>query len=183
MSELIKPPSASLESGWLNNIQVRKITRNDLESLEWDGEYKCFRRVYRQVYNRMLHGLALMWCADLENVGLIGQAFVQFKQSNSHPFLNNGDNAYIHSFRVKPRYRRMKVGTEIMNTIEDDLITKGVKIASLNVSISNYSARRFYARRGYVILKSDPGEWSYHDENGVLRKMREPGWQMRKELA
>lgn len=182
MSEFVLHPPPSTDAGWINNLEIRHLTSEDLIALEWEGEYTHFRRIYSQVYDRMQHGLALMWGAELQKSGLIGQAFVQLKQSNSTSISNKGKNAYIHSFRVKPNYRRMGVGSAIMEIIEEDLILRGYQSAFLNVGISNFSARRFYSHRGYSILGSDPGIWSYHDDKGVFRKMHEPGWRMSKHL-
>ncbi|MEK6256027.1 MAG: GNAT family N-acetyltransferase [Chloroflexota bacterium] len=183
MSEFVQPPSSTTQSGWLNNLEIRHLTSDDLVALEWDGEYTHFRRVYNQVYNRMRNGLALMWGADLQQVGLIGQAFVQFNRSSSPSIPNKSESAYIHSFRVKSSYRRMGIGSAIMDNIEGDLILRGYQSVSLNVSISNFSARSFYSHRGYSILESDPGEWSYYDDKGILRHMHEPGWRMSKDLG
>ena len=183
MSEALKSPAIPIDSGWAVCLKIRHINRDDLLSLEWEGEFKCFRKVYRQVYERMNTGLALMWGADLPGVGLIGQAFVQFKNSTSRIQPKRPKKAYIHSFRVRPAYRRAGVGSKIMQVLEDDLVRRGFHRVSLNVSRDNFAARRLYSRRGYTIIKPDPGIWSYYDHLGILKNVHEPGWRMQKKLG
>lgn len=183
MSEIAKPPSPLNPRDWKSDLIIRHITSKDLAALEWEGEYTHFRRVYNQVYNRMRHGLALMWAAEQRPMGIIGQAFVQFTQSSKITQPDVQDHAYVHSFRVKPKYRHKGIGTALMNTLEDDLIKRGFITVSLNVSRSNDYAGRFYARRGYTIQESVSGEWTYYDHKGVLKHQNEPGWRMFKQLS
>lgn len=182
MTEALKPPNFTFDSNWFGKIKIRHLTREDLTTLEWEGEYIRFRRVYLQVYERMRNGLGLMWGADLPGVGLIGQAFVQFKKSSTNSRSQKMKKAHIHSFRVRPAYRRAGVGTQIMDAIEVDLLRRGYDMVSLNVSRKNHVARRLYSRRGYVIVRPEPGEWSYYDHQGKLQKMHEPGWRMQKTI-
>lgn len=183
MSEALNPPAALIETGWLARVSIRHIDWEDLPLLEWEGEYKHFRRIYRKVYSRMRRGIALMWGADLVGVGLIGQAFVHFKHASPPQTRKLHRKGYIHSIRVRPAYRRAGVGSKLMQTIENDLIARGFDSVSLNVSHTNFPARRLYSRRGYQIVKSDPGKWSYHDHRGVLKQVTEPGWRMQKDLT
>ncbi|MDH5506190.1 MAG: GNAT family N-acetyltransferase [Anaerolineae bacterium] len=161
---------------------MRLLLHDDLPALEWDGEFAHFRRMYLQVYKRMLAGLALMWVVELPGHGVVGQAFVQFT-SKADPSLANGKTrAYIHSFRIKPKFRNMGLGSKLMQLVEADLIRRGYKLVTLNVSRSNRGARRLYMRLGYRVMEKDPGRWSYHDEKGVLQHVNEPGWRMEKRL-
>jgi len=59
----------------LENIQIRKLTRDDLAALEWDGEYTHFRNVYKGVYQRTQIGTAAAWVAESPADGIVGQVF------------------------------------------------------------------------------------------------------------
>ena len=73
-------------------------------SLEWDGEYAHFRRVYQDAFNRSQRGLSVLWVAELPGSGVIGQVFIQL--ICDRPELADGTNrAYLYSFRVRPEYR------------------------------------------------------------------------------
>src|SRR5512137_2993339 len=98
---------------------IRQASKQDLPALEWDGEYTHFRRLYEDTYLMVEQGAALIWVAEINGTGLIGQCFVSLKRNR--PELADGtERAYIYGFRVKPRYRNQGVGTQMMCVIEDD---------------------------------------------------------------
>jgi hypothetical protein len=53
---------------------------------------------------------------------------------------------------------------------------------TLNVGLNNLDARRFYDRLDYIVVDSEPGNWSYIDEKGKRRDVHEPAWRMIKDL-
>ena len=184
MSEAVKSinPFPYHASSWLSKVIVRPIRRKDLPALEWDGEYKHFRRVYLEVFHRMRSGLARMWAADLPLEGIIGQVFVQYRSKRQE--LADGKNrAYVHSFRVKHPYRGAGLGSKLMKEVEVDLIQRGYKHVTLNVSYTNPGARRLYFRLGYRVVGPDSGNWSYHNDQGDLQQVNDPGWRMQKQLG
>lgn len=184
MSEAVKliNPNPFPTSSWLSEVVLRPIQKKDLPALEWDGEYKHFRRVYLEVFRRMRSGLAIMWAADLPAEGIIGQVFVQYSSAKQE--LADGENrAYVHSFRVKHSFRGTGLGSKLMHVVETDLIKRGFKQVTLNVSYTNPGARRLYIHLGYRVVGPDPGIWSYHDDRGVLQQVNDPGWRMQKRLG
>ena len=62
----------------IEKINIRRMTREDLPALEWDGEFTHFRNVYRSVYNRMQQGTADAWVAESPQAEIIGQVFLQY---------------------------------------------------------------------------------------------------------
>lgn len=171
-----------VEPDWLAQVRIRRLTGEDLPALEWEGEYRRFRKVYREVYRRVENGLAVMWGAEYAEELLIGQVFVQLKMKGRMELADGARCAYVHSFRVRPEYRRAGLGTRLMEAAEGDLVRRGFQAVTLNVSRQNPAARRLYERLGYEVIGVDPGRWSYYDERGMLRSIEDPGWRMRKEL-
>lgn len=168
---------------WLemNPISIRQAEKDDLVNLEWNGEYAHFRRLYADTYMMVEQGAAVIWIAETNGNGLIGQCFVSLKRNR--PELADGIvRAYIYGFRVKPEYRNLGIGTRIMQAIEADLKKRGLQQVTLNVGKDNQNARRFYERLGYSVTGEDPGYWSYIDEKGRRIDMHEPAWRMVKEL-
>ena len=162
-------------------VSIRQATREDLPSLEWNGEYTHFRRLYADTYSLVQQAKAIMWIAELNGTGLIGQCFVSL--NGNRPELANGTTrAYLYGFRVQPQYRNQGIGTKIMQAIEDDLKQRGFLQVTLNVGQDNHDARRFYERLRYFVVDSDPGRWSYIDDKGKRRDMHEPAWRMIKDL-
>jgi ribosomal protein S18 acetylase RimI-like enzyme len=161
---------------------IRQASKQDLPALEWDGEYTHFRRLYEDTYLMVEQGAALIWVAEINGTGLIGQCFVSLKR-NRPELADGAERAYIYGFRVKPKYRNIGVGTEMMGTIENDLRERHFNQVTLNVGQENHKARRFYERLGYIIVGTDPGYWSYIDDKGKRIDMHEPAWRMKKNLG
>jgi ribosomal protein S18 acetylase RimI-like enzyme len=177
----IFPPVALDEPGWRSRLQVRQVTQHDLPALEWDGEYRHFRRLYREIYHSACQGKAVLWVADLAPVGLIGQVFVQL-DSVRKELADGLIRAYIYGFRVRPPYRSQGVGGQMLQTLEKDLLDRHYSLATLNVGRQNTGARYFYERHGYRVVAEEPGRWSYLDDQGVRREVHEPAWRMEKRL-
>lgn len=166
----------------MNTVCIRQAEKRDLVELEWEGEYTHFRRLYADTFNLVEQGTAVIWIAELNGAGLIGQCFVSLKRN--HPELADGmQRAYIYGFRVKPKFRNQGIGTKIMNIIEQDLHKRDFKQVTLNVGQENHKAKRFYERLGYVVVGSDPGYWSFIDDKGKRVDMHEPAWRMVKTLG
>jgi len=165
----------------MNQVLIRQANKEDLPALEWNGEYTHFRRLYADTYAMVEQAKAVIWIAELNGKGLIGQCFVSLK--GTRPELADGvERAYIYGFRIQPQHRNQGVGTRMMLTIEGDLRKRGFRQVTLNVGQENLEARRFYNRLGYLITGSEPGRWSYIDDKGKRQDVIEPAWRMVKDL-
>jgi ribosomal protein S18 acetylase RimI-like enzyme len=165
----------------MNPVSIRQATKDDLLSLEWNGEYTHFRRLYADTYSLVQQAKAIIWISEFNGAGLIGQCFVSLK--GTRPELADGAiRAYIYGFRVQLQFRNQGIGTMMMRTIEGDLKQRRFQQATLNVGQDNHAARRFYERLQYVVIGSDPGLWSYIDDKGKRRDVHEPAWRMIKDL-
>jgi ribosomal protein S18 acetylase RimI-like enzyme len=163
-------------------ILIRKVTRADLPALEWDGEYLHFRNLFRDAYQRARKGDSVLWVAEISKIAIIGQVFVQL--IGSRPELADGKRrAYIYSVRVRLPYRGMGIGTQMMHTVELDLLQRGFSLIALNVAKNNPKARSFYEQRGYQVIADEPGNWSYIDHRGKRCYVHEPAWRMEKALC
>lgn len=173
---------SALDSDWLSQVRIRHALQADLPSLEWEGEYSRYRKVYAGVFQKVRRGEAVMWVADLPPIGLIGQVFVLLKSKGKLGLADGTRRAYLHAFRVRLAYRRAGLGKRLMETVEDDLRGRDFNEITLNVSRDNLDAVRLYRNMGYTVFGKDPGIWSYYDENDVLQKVEELGWRMMKIL-
>ena len=116
----------------MNPVFIRQAEKDDLVSLEWNGEYTHFRRLYADTYMMVEQGKAVIWIAETNGSGLIGQCFVSLK--GNRPELADGIvRAYIYGFRYNHNIRNQGIGTQIMHTIEDDLRKRGFQQVTLNV--------------------------------------------------
>jgi ribosomal protein S18 acetylase RimI-like enzyme len=172
---------ARIEPVLLDGLVIRRGLREDLPSLEWEGEYAHYRNLYADTYKVVERGHAVMWLAEISGVGVIGQVFVSYQ--GGRPELADGcTRAYVYGFRVRPEYRNRGLGKRMMEVVEADLSARCFRIVTLNVARVNLGAQRFYERLGYRIVAADPGQWSYLDHLGNRQKVDEPAWRMEKEL-
>jgi ribosomal protein S18 acetylase RimI-like enzyme len=165
----------------LSKIIIRQVRREDLPDLEWEGEYTHFRRLYAEAFRRAEAGESILWVAELQNKGLIGQLFVHL-DSQRRELADGETRAYVYGFRVRPAFRRKGIGSHMLQIAENDLIQRGYRRVVLNVGRDNPEARNLYERFGYFVTGSDPGRWSYIDDRGSLREVHEPAWRMEKVL-
>lgn len=164
-----------------SSLRIRPLSEQDLPELEWSGEYTHYRLLYRQIYEDVCRGKALMWVAEWDGAGIIGQLFVQLF-SPREELANGVDRAYIFAVRVKPAFRGKGVGTCLVQTAEEDLRRRGVHTVTLNVAKGNTLAQNFYRRLGYRIVAHEAGRWSYLDHLGKRQYVVEPSWRMEKDL-
>jgi ribosomal protein S18 acetylase RimI-like enzyme len=170
-----------LKAYWLPMVNIRRLVKTDLPELEWGGEYRHFRNIFNDAYNRSQRGLSVLWVAELPDNGLIGQVFIQL--TCDRPELADGHfRAYLYSFRVKPEFRSSGLGKRIMEIVESDLLNRGFTYITLNVAKDNPRAQLLYQRLGYRVVAHEPGVWSYVDPDGGWHTVTEPAWRMEKKL-
>jgi ribosomal protein S18 acetylase RimI-like enzyme len=168
---------------WLAEVNIREATQDDLSAMEWEGAYKHFRRVYARAFERSRRGTALLWVAERDPGELLGQVFVLLRSEIDRELADGHQRAFIHSFRVRPAYRRAGLGARLMHHAEADLLQRGFHWVYLHVATENEQAIRFYERWGYSRLGPVAGEWSYEDDRGLVQNVSEPGWRMGRQLV
>jgi len=171
------------QTQWLAEATIRPLAEADLPALEWDGEFTHFRRVYARAYERSRRGHALLWVAARPPGLLLGQLFVLLNSDTDPQVADGCRRAFIHSFRVRPQFRRGGLGSRLIQWAETDLLERGFDWVSLHVARDNEPAIRFYERWGYQRVEHVSGEWSYEDHEGLTRHVVEPGWRMGKHLG
>ena len=169
------------QTNWMASTLIRHLRENDLLALEWEGEFTHYRRLYHDAYRRMLRGLSVLWVAELPGAGILGQVFIQLQCDR--PELCDGVNrAYLYGFRIRPEYRGVSLGTQMLSVVEQDLFSRGFSAITLNVARENTDAIRLYRRRGFRIVAPEPGNWQYVDHTGMLVSVHEPAWRMEKQI-
>jgi ribosomal protein S18 acetylase RimI-like enzyme len=164
------------------HLNIRSVEKADLRALEWDGEYKRYRRMYADIFDSTLVGKTLMWLVEKEEGEIIGQAFVMLKSSALETDAGKR-RAYIFGFRIRDVWRNRGIGSYLMRFVEGDLAERGFHYITLNVAKKNDDALRLYQRLGYKILGSNAGKWSYVDDQGVIQHVNEPSWRMIKRIG
>ncbi|MCJ7512256.1 MAG: GNAT family N-acetyltransferase [Anaerolineales bacterium] len=164
----------------LTSLTIRTGSEPDLPALEWDGEYRHFRRVYRRAMEEARRGARVLLLAEVEDM-VVGQLFVQFRGTDLSGE-QRGRFGYLHAFRVRPPYRNRGIGTRLVSEAEAVLQQRGYWRALIAVAIGNKPALALYQRLGYAITGRDRGEWSYSDHLGKVCHVHEPSYVLEKPL-
>ena len=162
-------------------VLIRHATDADLLALEWDGEYTHYRRMYRHAMQDSKRGNRVLLVAELDGE-IIGQIFIYFRPSWSRHFPNE-QAGYLHSFRVKPQFRKQGIGTSLVRHAESILIERAFQRSIISVAKDNQVAVRLYKSLGYSIFTEDPGQWSYVDDRGRIQHVEEPVHLLQKRLT
>ncbi len=162
------------------SCRIREARESDLPALEWEGEYTHFRRLYRQALDEAKMGRRILLIVENEGE-IVGQIFIHLKSKLNHHFAPDR-TGYLYSFRVKPEYRFMGIGTSLLREAEEMLLDYGFSRAVISVVKDNVPARLLYEKLGYTIFTEDPGEWSYFDDLGVLKQVIEPSFVLGKRI-
>ena len=158
--------------------RIRVATKKDLPAMEWDGEYSHFRLVYRRAMKEADRGRQTLLVADW-NANIIGQIFVLYSTVNADP-RPVPYTGYLYSFRVKPEFRNLGIGSALIEKAEEILLEKAFRRVLIGVAKENHDAQRLYERHGYEVIADDPGEWSYIDHRNQVQNVNEATFIMEK---
>ena len=161
---------------------IRQAEFRDLPALEWAGELVHYQRIFRDIYESSLKGHSILWLAEADTIGIVGQLFVQLR-SMRVDLADGNIRAYIFGFRVKSNFQKRGIGSKLLSTSEADLRKNNYKYVNLNVSKTNMDALKFYQQRGYVVIGKDPGIWSYYNHLDEYIRVNDPGWRLEKLLV
>jgi len=163
------------------DLIIRQVNRRDLPDLEWDGEYIFYRRLYKEIFENACNGKAILWVVEINGSGLIGQLFVQL-HSPRRELADGNQKAYFYAFRIKEPFRGYGIGSQLMETAEEDLNKRNFIKIALNVSKENPTALRFYKNHGYKVIAHEPGRWFFFDHLGKRREVNDPSWRLEKSI-
>jgi ribosomal protein S18 acetylase RimI-like enzyme len=181
-SETLQQSISEIDERWFSELLIRPLRHADLPALEWEGAYTHFRRIYKLAYQRSIKGNAVLWVAEIPGECVLGQLFVLLRSEVDSSVADGREQAFIHSFRVRPNYRGRGLGSRMLANAESDLLRRRFQRVSLNVAIDNDAAIRLYERAGYQRKRREEGYWSYIDHRGVQQDVHEPSWHMLKSL-
>ena len=100
------------------------------------------------------------------------------------------DEAHITTFAVHPDWRRQRIGERLLLAFLDMAVDRGAREATLEVRLSNISARRLYEKYGFRPVGLRPRYYSDDNEDALIMttepladpRMRERLQRLRAEL-
>jgi len=163
-----------------DQIVIRPMVEADLLSLEWEGEYTQYRKVFRDTFDGMQRGERLLLVAAAGAL-IVGQVFIQLHSTDSS-YADGRHRAYLYALRVRPAWQGQGLGTRLIAAAEATLRARGFDAAVIAAGQDNPGALRLYQCLGYRIFAEDPGVWTFSDEAGQQQVMQEPCWVLEKKL-
>lgn len=162
-------------------VIIRLLREEDLPALEWDGEYRRYRRIYREVFRNSQKGISFPLVAETPKDGIIGQVFLTQKEPNPN-FTANSRYYFLSSFRIKPQFRGMGLGSRLLRTCEDQAKLHHLRDIYLNCAVANHRARWFYLDHGFHVIRIDNSDWTFVDDEGFIRTEPQHAYLMKKTL-
>ncbi len=110
-------------------VTIRQLREDDLPKLEWYGQFKHFRNLFRRSYEGQVKGYRFMLVATVNDFP-IGRLFIQYGQSRSR--LSDGRNrGYLYSFQVMEIFRGNRDSTNSLSKFYMIEILIGLPFLSL----------------------------------------------------
>ncbi len=78
------------------------------------------------------------------------------------------DEAHVTTFAVHPRYRRRRIGERLLISLLDMAADRHAREATLEVRLSNLSARRLYEKYGFRPVGIRPRYYSDNQEDALI---------------
>jgi ribosomal-protein-alanine N-acetyltransferase len=78
------------------------------------------------------------------------------------------DEAHVTTFAVHPRYRRRRIGERLLLSLLDMALDRHAREATLEVRLSNLSARRLYEKYGFRPVGIRPRYYSDNQEDALI---------------
>lgn len=162
-------------------ITIRQMQSEDLPKLEWYGQFRHLRQVFRRSFHEQQTSERRHLLVAVLNDFPIGRLFILFRGKDSR--LADGlYRGYLYSFSVMEIFRRQGVGTRLLLTAEQVLRERQYRQATIAVAKDNTDALRLYRRHQYRMFAEDEGKWCYPDHQGIIRSVHEPCWLLEKNL-
>lgn len=171
-----------MEMNWINHVRIRLLREEDLPALEWDGEYKRYRRIYREIYRNSQKGLSIPLVAETTEDGIVGQVFLSQKDPNPNYGIRSR-YFFLSSFRIKPQFRDQGLGSMLLAECEKQVRLHRMRDIYLNCAKDNNRARWFYQEHGFQVVRIDEGTWTYVNDEGFVVSEPQNSYLMRKTLS
>jgi GNAT superfamily N-acetyltransferase len=127
----------SLDDRLIEEAAVPEITRNDLVA-------------FQSTYTREALDADKPGTATLVAVDRSGRPLGYIQMEPHHDMLTGGTSGYVSLLAVRPEAERRGVAKRLMEAADDWAVRSGFRFLLLDVFASNATARRFYARGGFV---------------------------------
>lgn len=156
-------------------VTIRPVCREDLPALEWFGLHTPHREIIAKAFQAQERGNGAMLLAEVNDFPA-GQLCIDFTRKR------NFGRATLWALRVFQPFRKLGLGTRLMDAGERAILAHGYREAELGVDRDNAGVLGFYERLGYRPCGQERGRYSYRTPAGVLVQVPIDQWMLRKVL-
>lgn len=145
----------------LDQVALRRAKRSDLKAL-YEIEAECFPEDALPLYYIMhfLESPEFITLVTAQEGRIIGYVTARVENFEGKCM------GHIYSIAVKPEYRRKRVGSILLKTVEENLRKRGAKVCYLEARKDNAVAINFYLKHGYRVFEVLRGYYG-DGEDGV----------------
>ena len=133
-----------LRSLWL---ALHRHERTVAPTLPFVPDNLSWRR-RRSLYIRWLELEQGFLALARNGAGVVGYAFVRLDEGFDDTFPLGERYAELYSLSVAPAWRGRGIGTLLLDFVDSELASRGIRDLSISVMVGNSGAQRFYERRG-----------------------------------
>jgi ribosomal protein S18 acetylase RimI-like enzyme len=133
-----------LRSLWL---ALHRHERTVAPALPFVPDELSWRR-RRSLYIRWLELEQGFLALARNRAGIVGYAFVRLDEGSDDTFPIGERYAELYSLSVAPAWRGRGIGTLLLDFVDAELASRGIRDLSISVMVGNSGAQRLYERRG-----------------------------------
>jgi ribosomal protein S18 acetylase RimI-like enzyme len=111
-----------------------------------DDELSWRRR--RSLYSAWLHRDRGFLALARAGISVVGYAFVRLEEGADDTFPLGDWYAELYSLSVAPEWRGRGIGTRLLDFVDAELASRGIRDLIVSVMLGNSDAQRLYERRG-----------------------------------
>ncbi|HJS97050.1 MAG TPA: GNAT family N-acetyltransferase [Solirubrobacteraceae bacterium] len=102
----------------------------------------------RSLYLRWLELEQGFLAVARNRAGIVGYAFVRLDEGSDDTFRLGERHAELYSLSVGPAWRGRGIGTLLLDFVDAELASRGIRDLIISVMVGNSGAQRLYERRG-----------------------------------
>ncbi len=156
-------------------VVIRAARGDDLPALEWFGLHTPHRAIIAGAYRMQEQGTGAILLAETNGFPA-GQICIDFLRKR------HVGRATLWALRVFQPFRRLGLGTLLMQAAERMVAERGVNAVELGVDRDNATVLPFYDRLGYCPCGAERGHFSYRTPDDLLVRVPIDQWLLHKRL-
>jgi ribosomal protein S18 acetylase RimI-like enzyme len=172
--ENVAEAKAVIERSGLDVLVVNALTFDDLDQIAWSGEPR-HRVAVSEALSRVASGDVEYLAVRVPSGGPVAKVGIDFARYRG--------SGYLWQFATHPELQGLGIGSFLLAAAEARIITRGLRLARINVEDENPRARQLYERLGYAIMGRDTETWERVDVAGGITLHRAEVTLMGKQLS